>query len=57
LYAHTTVDIANAAPAQVESPYEVKSEHSQKTQDNKSDGGSDEDSNKTGNPFETMDDD
>jgi len=41
----------------VESPYEVKSEHSQKTQDNKSDVGSDEDSNKTGNPFETMDDD
>jgi len=44
----------------VESPYEVKSEHSHKTQDDKSDkqdSASDEESNKNGNPFETLDDD
>eukprot|EP00090_Calanus_glacialis_P039909 TRINITY_DN6950_c0_g1_i1.p1 TRINITY_DN6950_c0_g1~~TRINITY_DN6950_c0_g1_i1.p1 ORF type:complete len:973 (-),score=205.08 TRINITY_DN6950_c0_g1_i1:162-3080(-) len=44
----------------VESPYEVKSEHSHKTQDDESEhpgSGSDEGSNKNGNPFETMDDD
>ena len=45
---------------QVESPYEAKSEHSHKTQDNESEcagSGYDEGSNKNGNPFETMDDD
>jgi len=44
----------------VESPYEVKSEHSKGAQDNKSDrpgSGSDGETKMNGNPFETMDDD
>jgi len=44
----------------VESPYEVKSEHSHKSQTNKSEkqeaGSEEEEDNKIGNPFETMDD-
>ena len=55
-----TRDFTNCYSPQVESPYEVKSEHSHKTQDDKSDkqdSASDEESNKNGNPFETLDDD
>lgn len=41
----------------VESPYEVKSEHSHKTQNDKPDSDEGEESSKNGNPFETVDDD
>ena len=45
----------------MESPYEVKSEHSKGTADNKSErpgsGSDDGEAKMNGNPFETMDDD
>jgi len=51
----------NIGPGQVESPYEVRSEHSKGTTDNKSERpgsvSDDGEAKMNGNPFETMDDD